>query len=197
LELMDFSKLSSNDKLAVYGAVAAIIGAFLGFGGGASWGLLTGIAMLVIIFLPQLSPATQLPGSKGSLMVIVGGVGGLAALFALLGLLTLFGAIGGYATTWMIGLLLSAAGGALMAWASWREFQAEGGKFNLGMANTAPPAPPAAPPAPPMAEPMAPPMAKPMAPPMAEPMEPPAAEPMAGSMNEPMGGERSENEPPA
>ena len=29
---MDFAKLSSNEKLAVYGAVAAIIGAFLSFG---------------------------------------------------------------------------------------------------------------------------------------------------------------------
>ena len=178
---MDFSKLSSNDKLAVYGAVAAIIGAFLGFGGGASWGLITGIAMLVIIFLPQLSPSTKLPGSKGSLMVIVGGAGGLAALLALLALLTLFGAIGGYATTWMIGLILSAAGGALMAWASWREFQAEGGKFNVGMASNAPTPPPAAPPAPPAA-------------PMSEPMSPPPAPP-AAPMGEPMDSDRSENEP--
>jgi hypothetical protein len=182
LELMDFSKLSSNDKLAVYGAVAAIIGAFLGFGGGASWGLITGIAMLVIIFLPQFSPSTKLPGSKGSLMVIVGGAGGLAALLALLALLTLFGAIGGYATTWMIGLLLSAAGGALMAWASWREFQAEGGKFNVGMASSAPTPPPAAPPAPPAA-------------PMSEPMSPPPAAPMSQPMSQPMDSDRSENDP--
>ena len=142
---MDFSKLSSNDKLAVYGAVAAIVGAFLGFGGGATWGLITGILMLVIILLPQFSPQTKLPGSKGSLMVIVGGAGGLAAVLALLGLLSLLGAFGVYGTTWMIGLLLSAAGGALMAWASWKEFQSEGGKFNVGMASgpSAPPPPPA------------------------------------------------------
>ena len=35
---MDFSKLSSNDKLAVIGAAPAIVGAFLGFGGGAPSG---------------------------------------------------------------------------------------------------------------------------------------------------------------
>ena len=180
---MDFSKLSSNDKLAVYGAVAAIVGAFLGFGGGASWGLITGIAMLVIIFLPQFSPSTKLPGSKGSLMVIVGGAGGLAALLALLALLTLFGAIGGYATTWMIGLILSAAGGALMAWASWQEFQAEGGKFNVGMASSAPTPPPAAPAAPPAA-------------PMAEPMSsPPPAAPMSQPTSQPMDSDRSEDDP--
>jgi len=164
---MDFSKLSSNDKLAVYGAVAAIIGAFLSFGGGGSFGVLTGIAMLVIIFLPQFSPATTLPGSKGSLMMIVGGVSALSAVLALLALLSLMGAIGIYGGTWIFGLILSVAGGLLMGWASWQTFQAEGGKFNLGMA--APPAPPAPPAAP---APPAPPA--PMAPPAA-PMAPPAA----------------------
>lgn len=155
---MNFSKLSSNEKLAVYGAVAAIIGAFLSFGGGGTFGLLTGIAMLVIIFLPQFSPSTNLPGSKGSLMMIVGGIGVLGAVFSLLTLLSVMGAFGLYGGTWLIGLLLSAAGGLLMGWASWQEFQGEGGKFNIGTAATpsapapppqqaapAPPPPPAAP----------------------------------------------------
>ncbi|MDP9468176.1 MAG: hypothetical protein M3P32_05475 [Chloroflexota bacterium] len=159
---MDFSKLSSNDKLAAIGAVAAIVGAFLSFGGGGSFGVLTGIAMLVIIFLPQFSPSTKLPGSKGSLMLIVGGVAGIGALLALLALLPVLGAIGFYGGTWLIGLLLSAAGGALMGWASWQTFQAEGGKFNMGTSSapSAPPPPPAPtyspppPAAPPTQEPM-------------------------------------------
>jgi hypothetical protein len=160
---MDFSKLSSNDKLAVIGAAAAIVGAFLGFGGGGSFGLLTGIAMLVIIFLPQFSPSTKLPGTKGSLMLIVGGAAGLGAVLSLLALLT----YGFYIGSFFIGLLLSAGGGALMGWASWQTFQAEGGKFNMGMpsAPSAPPAPPAppastyTPPPAPMAQPTPPPMA--------------------------------------
>lgn len=183
---MDFSKLSSNDKLAVYGAVAAIIGAFLSFGGGGSFGVLTGIAMLVIIFLPQFSPSTTLPGSKGSLMMIVGGVSALSAVLALLALLSLMGAIGVYGGTWIIGLLLSVAGGLLMGWASWQTFQAEGGKFNVGMTSgdstAAPPAPPAAmaPPPPPAAPaPPAPPaaMAPPASPPMSEPVRDPMSDP--------------------
>src|SRR3990172_10974550 len=93
---MDFSKLTSNDKLAVYGAAAAIIGAFLSFGGGGSFGVLTGVAMLVIIFLPQFAPTVKLPGSKGSLMMIVGGIGALGAVLALLSLLSLMGAFGVY-----------------------------------------------------------------------------------------------------
>lgn len=159
---MDFSKLSSNEKLATYGAVAAIAGAFLSFGGGGSFGALSGIAMLVIIFLPQFSPSTKLPGSKGSLMLIVGGVAGIGALLALLAWLPYIGLFGGV----FIGLLLGIGGGLLMGWASWREFQSEGGKFNVGMASTppAPPAPPASTYTPPT------PMAPPAAPPMQEPM---------------------------
>jgi hypothetical protein len=85
---MDWSRLSSNDKLAVYGAIASVIGpvlASMGFGFGVGWiTLLLALAMLAIVFLPQLSPGTQLPGSKGSLMVIVGGIAGVSALLALL-----------------------------------------------------------------------------------------------------------------
>lgn len=169
---MDLSKLSSNEKLAAIGAVAAIVGAFLSFGGGGSFGVLTGIAMLIVIFLPQFSPNTKLPGSKGSLMLIVGGVAGIGALLALLAWLPYLGLFGGV----FIGLLVSIVGGLLMGWASWREFQSEGGKFNVGMASSAPPAPPA-PPAPTYSPP--PPMAPPVAP-MQEPMSPPMSEPMSG-----------------
>jgi hypothetical protein len=182
LELMDFSKLSSNEKLAAIGAVAAIVGALLSFGGGGTFTLLTGVAMLIIVFLPQFSPNTTLPGSKGSLMLIVGGVAGIAALLSLLAILTVLGAFALYGGLWFVGLLLSTAGGLLMGWASWKEFQAEGGKFNVGMASSAPPAPPAPPAAPPA----------PPAPPMSS-----TAEPMSGSMNEPMGSQRPEDEPPA
>lgn len=149
---MDFSKLSSNEKLAVYGAVAAIIGAFLSFGGGGSFGVLTGLAMLVIIFLPQFSPTTKLPGSKGSLMVLVGGLAALGALLALLAWLPYLGLFGGV----FIGLLLGLAGQLLMGWAAWQEFQAEGGKFVLGMpaAGSTPAPPPPAPASPPPPAPM-------------------------------------------
>jgi len=116
--------------------------------------------MLVIIFLPQFSPSTKLPGSKGSLMMVVGGVSAVGALLALLAWLPYLGYFGGV----FIGLLLGIAGQLLMGWAAWREFQSEGGKFNLGMASG--PAAPTPPPAPPAAPPPAAPMAPPMSPPM-------------------------------
>ncbi|HTE65881.1 MAG TPA: hypothetical protein VK736_06445 [Candidatus Binatia bacterium] len=170
---MDFSKLNANEKLAAVGAALAIVGAVLSFGGGGSFGALTGIVMLVIIFLPQFSPTTKLPGSKGSLMLIVGGVAGVGALLSLLAIFPYLSLIGGY----FFGLLLGIVGGVLMGWASWQEFQAEGGKFVIGGTDSSapaatPPPPPAAPAAPPAAQ----------APP-AQPMAPP--EPMTQS--EPMG----------
>jgi hypothetical protein len=132
---MDFSKLTQNDKLAVYGAIASIVGpvlASMGFGFGVGWlTLLLAIAMLAIVFLPQFSPQTTLPGSKGSLMVIVGGIAAVSAALALIGSI---GWLGFFGTNlvFVLGWLLGIAGGLLMGWAGWQEFQAEGGKLQLG-----------------------------------------------------------------
>jgi hypothetical protein len=123
--------------------------------------VLTGIAMLVVVFLPQLSPSTKLPGSHGSLMMIVGGVSILGAIFGVLALITVFGAFAFWGAGYFIGALVGTAGQALMGWAAWQTFQAEGGKFNLNMpsapsspppASTYTPPPPAAPPAQPMGD---------------------------------------------
>jgi hypothetical protein len=163
---MDLSKLNSNERLAFWGAVITIIGSILtivggyGFAAGGLWlTVLLAIAMIVILFLPTWSPGTALPGSKGSLMLVVGGIAGIGALLTLL---TLFSWIGflGSDFLFVIGLLLGVIGGLLMGWGAWQEFQSEGGKFQLGgaapsattappaaaMADTAPP-PAAAPPA--------------------------------------------------
>ncbi len=137
---MDLKSLSSNDKLAVYGAIASIVGPLvstIGLGFSVGWfTLLLGIGMLLIIFLPQRSPQTQLPGSKGSLMLLVGGIAGISALLGLLGVFGL-GFLGAFAGLWMLGSLVGIAGGLLMAWAGWQAFQAEGGNFQLGTARPA------------------------------------------------------------
>ncbi len=188
---MDFGKLNANEKLAAYGAIASVVGpilATIGFGFGVGMlTLLLALAMLAIVFLPQWSPQTQLPGSKGSLMLVVGGIAAVSAALALLstlGYLGLFGSNILFVLGWLIGII----GGLLMGWAGWQEFQAEGGKFQLGTAGTAstPPAsePPASPPAasPPAASPPAAAEAAPTrmdtAPP-AEPAAPPPGAPAA------------------
>jgi hypothetical protein len=154
---MDMSRLNSNERLAVYGAGASIIGAILtlfgyGFGGGGLWlTFLLSLAMLFVVFQPQWAPATKLPGSKGSLMVIIGGVAALGALIALFSLLSFFGLLAGFAGFFLLpllGLLVGIVGGAMMGLAGWREFQSEGGTLRIGSGPVGSVgAPPSAPPA--------------------------------------------------
>lgn len=131
---MNFNSLSSNEKLAVYGAIAAIVGVLIGsFFSGIAWlTLLAGVAMLVVVLLPQFSAGTELPGSRGSLMLIVGAVGGVAALLALLMTLGLLGFYFQAAAVQAIFFLIGVIGGLVMAWAGWAEFQSEGGQFRVG-----------------------------------------------------------------
>jgi hypothetical protein len=158
---MDLSKLSAPEKLALYGAVATVLGGLVAASSypghwGVTWlAALLGVAMLAIIFLPQLSPTTKLPGKKGSLMV---GVGGLAALLMAFVLLTTISfTFEGFDLQSLL-FLVAVAGALVMGWAGWQAFQAEGGKFDIGTsaASSVPPVPmvppPAAPPGAPPAE---------------------------------------------
>jgi hypothetical protein len=113
-------------------------------------------------------------------MLIAGGIAGALMALAFLGALgILFINFGIYD----ILFLIAVAGGLLMAWAGWQAFQAEGGKFTIGMAGSAAPPAAAAPSAP--AETVPPPPPPAPATPPAGPMAPPA-QPMAPP--EPMGG---------
>jgi hypothetical protein len=156
--LMDFNKLNANEKLAVYGAGASILGAILAqigssYGAGGLWlSFLLALAMIAIVFLPQWSPQTTLPGSKGSLMLVVGGIAAVGALLGLLAILGAFAFLALYGGLWFIGIIIGIVGGLVMGWAGWQEFQSEGGKFQIGSGGTSgsggtppPPPPPGAP----------------------------------------------------
>ena len=137
---MDFNKLSSNDKLAVYGSVATLVGGILGGAVSAlGWlAFLAAIAMLVVVFLPQFSPTTTLPGSKGSIMLLIGGI---AAVVMVLGFLTILGLLGYYFQLFALNaifFLIAVIGGVVMGWAGWQAFQAEGGKFQIGSGGPGP-----------------------------------------------------------
>jgi hypothetical protein len=135
---MDFSKLNQNEKLMLYGAVAAIVGGIVGGISGVIWiSVLAGLAMLVVLLLPQLSPQTSLPGSRGSLLVAIGGVGAVAAALALLIILVDIGFWLEFAAMRTIFFLIGVAGALLMGWIAWQEFRAEGGKFQLGASSAA------------------------------------------------------------
>jgi hypothetical protein len=132
---MDFSKFSSNEKLMIYGAVAAIVGGLVGGISGVIWiSVLAAIALLVVLFLPQFSPQTSLPGTRGSLMIALGGVGAAAAVLAFLIFVVDIGFWFEFAAVRSIFFIIGVAGALLAGWIAWQEFQAEGGKFSMGAA---------------------------------------------------------------
>jgi len=177
---MEFSKLSASEKMATYASVAVVILAI--YAVAQDWGglpvisLIGAVAVLAIVFLPQMSPGTNLPGSRGSLMLIAGGA---AAIFWAIAALSWLNWIFNHLTavdTWIF--LVGLAAALWLGWMSWQAFQGEGGKFVLGSSGGASAAPPAAPaPSEPPAQ---------MAPPPAPAAPPPApAAPPASSMPEP------------
>lgn len=175
---MNFSQLNSNEKMAAYAAVVVLITSIVSLVN--AWGglivlpLLASIGMLLVLFQSSMMPTMKLPGSKGSLMLVAGGVAAIFWVIAALSWLDwIFNHLGTFDTLqFLLGLVAS----LVMGWTGWQAFQSEGGKFNVGMAggsaaaapSMAPPTQPAepAPPAPPVAPA---PMDEPMAP-MDEPM---------------------------
>lgn len=177
------NNLGSTDRMAAIGGAATVVGSGVAaatYPGhwGVTWlAVLLGVGMLIIIFLPQMSPTTKLPGKKGSLMLAVGGVAAVLMAFVLL---TTFSFTFTFFDLASLMFLVGAAGALLMGWSGWQAFQAEGGKFNVGMSGSAPsaaaPAPPAAPA--PAAPAYTPPSAPPSAPPASD--EPGAGEERGG-----------------
>ena len=141
---MDFSKLDQNEKLATYGAVAvALAGLVSNWGGLLFLSILAAIGMLAVIFLPQLSPGTNLPGSKGTLMATLGIVAAIGAVLTAVQWLGVIGAILGSLGT--ILFIVAVVGAILMAWAGWQELQSEGGTWVFGSSSAGTAAAPTAP----------------------------------------------------
>jgi hypothetical protein len=147
------SKLSANEKMAVYSAVVLVLAGIISNWGGLMWlSVLAGIAVLAVLFMPQFSPTTTLPGSKGSLLVALGGIAAAGAVFEFLRFSSYFFHTLDDYQTWLFAVGVIAA--VVLLWTAWKEFQAEGGKFQMGKPGGAAPTP--APPAssqPPMAPP--------------------------------------------
>jgi hypothetical protein len=149
---MNTSKLTAPERLALYGAVATLIGGTVAAASyprhwGVTWlGAILGLAMLAIIFMPQISPTTKLPGNRGSLMLVVGVVAGL--LMAIVFLTTFSFTFEGFDLQSLL-FLVGVAGALVMARAAWQAFQAGGGTFDIGMSPhvSVPPVPMVPPPA--------------------------------------------------
>ena len=138
---MDFSKLTSNERL---GAVASGVVVVAGLIAVLTWGayavawlaIIAALGMLFVIFQPQIAANTNLPGSKGSLMLLTGGIAAVVMVLGFLVSITFIFTLFGFADILYLATVVAAL---LMGWAGWQEFQAEGGKFQLG--SSAPSAP--------------------------------------------------------
>ncbi len=184
---MDWSKLSANEKMAVYASAVLVVAGIISNWGGLLWlSIIAALAVLVVVFLPQFSPSTSLPGSKGSLLLILGGIAAVGAVIEILRYLGYFFATLDDYQTWLFAVALVAS--LVLLWTAWQEFQGEGGKFTIGTASGG--TTPAAGPPPPAEAPAAPP---PAAPPPVETPEPMAERPSMAeppSMSQPSGMEQ-------
>jgi hypothetical protein len=141
---MNFSKLSYFEKVAAVAAAVVVITALISLAN--DWGplmaisLLAGLAALVVIFLPQMAPATALPGSKGSLLTAAGAV---ATVVTAVVAFSWIGWIGEHLGTFdTLQFLLGLVAAVVLAWAGWQVLRAEGGKLQFGTSRPMAPAAP-------------------------------------------------------
>ena len=135
---MDLSKLDQNERMATFGAIAVLLAGLISSWGGLLFlAILAAIGMLVVVFLPQFSPQTTMPGSKGSLMAALGIVAAGSALITLLQWISVLSFFAFNAIMFLVALV----GALVMAWAGWQELQVEGGAWKFGAGGSTSPAP--------------------------------------------------------
>jgi hypothetical protein len=151
---MDLSKLDQSEKLALYAAIVVFLAGLISNWGGLLFlSILAALGVAIVLFLPQMSPGTSLPGSRGSLLAGLGLVAfGAAAIELLRWIGYTIDTLGSFGTLLFIVALI---GSAVMAWAGWQTLQLEGGKWQFGVekATAAPTAAADAPAPPPTSEP--------------------------------------------
>jgi hypothetical protein len=126
---MNFSKLSSNDKLAVGSGAIVVITALLSLSN--DWGLLmalsllAGLAVIAVVLQPQLAPTMSMPVTRGMALLGLGAIATIAtALTAVNWLGWIFDHIASFDTIqFVIGLIAA----VVMLWAGYVAYQGERG----------------------------------------------------------------------
>jgi hypothetical protein len=181
---VNFSKLSYFEKVAAVAAVVVVITGLISLG--RDWGFLmalslaAGLGVLAVVFLPQMSATTSLPGSKGSLLVALGAV---STVVILVTAITQIDWISKYPVHWdTLQFAAGLVGALVMTWSGWQILKGEGGKFQIGTSGSIAAAAPAMTPAEPTMTPAEPSMtpAEPSMTP-AEPSMPPSEPTMSPS----------------
>src|SRR5688572_12283120 len=137
--LVDFSKLNQDDKTAALASAVLVVAGLIAATTYTTYAMTcpafpAAVGMLFVALQPQTAPAVKLPGSKGSLMVVLGGVAGVIMALALLTTLGFIFVAFGFADILFLAAILA---GLTMAWTGWTAFQAEGGKFQIGTSSAA------------------------------------------------------------
>jgi hypothetical protein len=151
-----WNKLNPRERLTATGAGIVILAWLVGlvargFGVG-SVALIGAIAVLVVLYL-KYAPNQNITWPAPTSLIILA-ISALVALFALLTLLDWIGYIGGLSASATISLLLYVAGGAVMVWGAWQEYQIVKPPMpNFGSTTTPPPPATSAPAVPPPAAP--------------------------------------------
>jgi len=128
---VNFSSLSSSDKMAVIAAAVVVLTGLFSFAN--EWGglmlipVIGGLLVLGVLFMPQ---SVARLGSRGTLILAAGAV---SAVVWIIVALDWIGWIGEHLATldtlqFLVGLVAS----LWLAWTGWQAFQAEGGKFQIG-----------------------------------------------------------------
>ena len=131
---MDLSRLSASDRLVLL--TAAVVTGTGVISVATDWGsilvlaALAGIGAIGVIVAPHLAPAARLPGSKGSLLVILGAVALLSWIPPLV--VWLAWIVEHLAAFDTIQFLAGFVSSAILAWTGWLAFSAEGGTLQLG-----------------------------------------------------------------
>lgn len=131
---MDFSKLGQNERLAAIASGVLVIAGLFAAATYSTYSMtwlavIAALAMLFVVFQPQMASGVSLPGSKGTLMLVLGALAGAIMVLSLLLTLTFVFSLFGLPDVFY---LVAVAAGIAMAWSGWQAFQAEGGKFQLG-----------------------------------------------------------------
>lgn len=128
---MDFSKLNQNEKLAVYGAVVAVVAGIISNWGGLFWiSVIAALVVAAMLVVPQVADATSSIGSRGTVLATLGIGAFVLGVIELLRFIGYFFSSLGQLSTIMF--LVALIGTAVMAWVGWQELQKEGGAWQFG-----------------------------------------------------------------
>jgi hypothetical protein len=125
---------SAAEQFSLWGAVVVVI---LGILIASEWSalvwlaVLAGLACLAVHFQPRFAPAMKLPGSRGSLLVLTGGI---AAICIILEIVQWIGWILEHLVSLdTVQIIVMLVASLAMAWGGWLVLGMEGGKFQIGL----------------------------------------------------------------